>query len=183
MARKSIKLIGAVSGADSAVIQPLLRAFCQRQSALIRVAGVIEEAGSGSRQSTVIRKIADEGRYPVFQNLGAGAVGCAMDPSGITLASEAVLREIEGACDLVVLSKFGKLEAVSGAGFVPVFIAAIEAGVPVLTSVSPRYAEAWSRFAGPYFVDIPADAEAIDAWWAGVSESAACGIGDGSPSD
>jgi hypothetical protein len=178
-----VKPIAAVSGADSAVIQQLILAFCQRQPASIRIAGVIEEARSAARQSTVMREIAGEGSYPVFQNLGPGASGCALDPSGIGLASEAVLRKIEAGCDLVVVSKFGKLEAVSGAGFVPVFIAAIEAGVPVLTSVSPRYAEAWSRFAGPYFVDVPAELQAIEAWWASVAEGAACGIGDNSTSD
>lgn len=163
-----IKPIAAISGADGAVIQQLLRAFVQRQPSSTRVAGVIEEAVSSARRSTVIRKITDELAYPVFQNLGAGAVGCALDPHGISLASAAILREIEAGCDLVVVSKFGKLEADSGAGFVPVFAAAMDAGIPAITSVSPKYAEAWARFAGPYFTPLPPEPEAIDAWWAGV---------------
>lgn len=164
-----MKPIAALSGADGHVVQQLLRAFVQRLPQSIRVAGGIEDAVSGTRRSTVIRKIADGLSYPVFQNLGAGATGCAMDPHGISLASEAVLREIEAGCDLVVVSKFGKLEAASGAGFVPVFIAAMDAGIPIITSVSPKYADAWADFAGPYAQQLPADAEAIDAWWAGVA--------------
>lgn len=162
------KPIAAISGADGAVIQQLLNSFVKRQPQSTRVAGVIEEAVTGARRSTVIRQITDNLAYPVFQNLGAGATGCALDPNGISVASEAVLREIEAGCDLVVVSKFGKLEAESGAGFVPVFIAAIDAGVPAITSVSPKYAEAWARFAGPYFTQLPAEPEAIDAWWAAV---------------
>lgn len=162
------KPIAAISGADGAVIQQLLREFVQRQPPSLRIAGVIEEAAPGARRSSVIRQIAGDLAYPVFQNLGAGATGCALDPNGISVASEAVLREVEAGCDLVVVSKFGKLEADSGAGFVPVFAAAMEAGIPAITSVSPKYAEAWARFAGPYFTHLPAESEAIDAWWAGV---------------
>lgn len=165
---KQIKPIAAVSGADGAVIQQLLRAFVERQPSSVKVAGVIEEAVPGARRSSVIRQIRDDLAYAVFQNLGAGASGCALDPGGISVASAAVLREVEAGCDLVVVSKFGKLEADSGAGFVPVFAAAMEAGIPAITSVSPKYADAWERFAGPYFTHLPAEREAIDAWWAGV---------------
>ena len=162
------KPIAAISGADGAAIQQLLCAFVQRQPSSVKVAGVIEESVPGARRSSVIRQIADDLAHPVFQNLGAGASGCALDPAGISLASEAVLREVEAGCDLVVVSKFGKLEAVSGAGFVPVFAAAMEAGIPAITSVSPKYADAWARFAGPYFMQLPAEPEAIDAWWTSV---------------
>jgi hypothetical protein len=162
---KPTKPIAVLTGADGAVIQQLLRTFVQRQPASVRVAGAIEESVSGARRSAVIRKITDEAAYPVFQNLGAGATGCALDPNGISVASEALMREIEAGCDLVVVSKFGKLEADSGAGFVPVFAAAIEAGIPAITSVSPKYAEAWARFAGPYFTHLQPRLEAIETWW------------------
>ena len=47
------------------------------------------------------------------------------------MAAAAVRRDIAAGCDLVVLSKFGKLEA-GGGGLRDAFGAAIEAGVPVL---------------------------------------------------
>jgi Protein of unknown function (DUF2478) len=40
--------------------------------------------------------------------------------------------------------------------------------VPVLTSVSPMFQEAWERFAAPLFVVLPAEPETIDAWWRAV---------------
>jgi hypothetical protein len=67
----------------------------------------------------------------------------------------------------VVLSKFGKLEA-GKAGLLEAFIAAIEAHVPVLTSVSPAFEAAWAEFAAPLFVTLPAEAVKIDAWWQAV---------------
>jgi hypothetical protein len=75
-----------------------------------------------------------------------------------------VRQGIAVGCDLVVLNKFGKIEA-ERSGLAPAFASAIEAGLPVLTSVSPRFAEAWDRFAAPLYVILPPDPDALDAWW------------------
>jgi hypothetical protein len=61
------------------------------------------------------------------------------------------------------LNKFGKLEA-DGGGLRDAFSEAIEAGVPVLTSVAPAFAAAWEEFANSLYVVLPADADRIEAW-------------------
>ncbi len=66
-----------------------------------------------------------------------------------------------------MLSKFGKLEA-DGGGLRDAFGAAIEAGVPVLTSVSPADTAKWEAFATPLFTVLPPDAGRVDAWWQSV---------------
>jgi hypothetical protein len=78
-----------------------------------------------------------------------------------------VRRDIAQGCDLVVLSKFGRLEA-EGGGLRDAFGAAIEAGIPVLTSVSGKFGKAWQNFAAPLSVTVPDDADAIEAWWEAV---------------
>jgi hypothetical protein len=83
--------------------------------------------------------------------------------AGALLAAQAVERDITTGCDLVILSKFGKLEA-SRQGLVAAFTAAMEAGLPILTSVSPAFAQAWADFAAPLFDVLPADPNQIDAW-------------------
>ena len=65
--------------------------------------------------------------------------------------------------DLVVLSKFGKLEAMRS-GLTGAFEAAIAAGKPVLTTVSEKHREAWRAFA-PDATVLPADKTALQAWW------------------
>jgi hypothetical protein len=100
----------------------------------------------------------------MFQDLGPGSSGCHLDAAGVTQASDAVQRDIAQGCDLVVLSKFGKLEA-GGGGLRDAFSAAFEAGVPVLTSVSGALEEPWRHFATPLFAIVPADAARIEAWW------------------
>ena len=164
-----MKPIAIVQGGESAMVQGLFRDFVLRNADL-RIAGAIEEPGErgGGRRDNRLRSLGDGMHYPVFQHLGAGAAGCALDPKAIVTACEAVRRDISAGCDVVVLSKFGKLEAESGSGFVAAFAGAIDADVPILTSVSPRYADAWNAFASPFFMTLPAEGDAIDDWWRAV---------------
>jgi hypothetical protein len=67
-----------------------------------------------------------------------------------------VRRDIAAGCELVLLNKFGKLEA-AGEGLAGAFKAALDARIPLVTSVSPAFADAWKRFAGRPFVTLPAD--------------------------
>lgn len=168
-----MKPIGMVQGAESAEIQRLFRAFADRHGGTARIAGAIEEGEPGRRRSNHLRSLSDGLSYPVFQDLGAGASGCALDPTSVVLASEAVRAGIEAGCDLVVLSKFGKMEALNGSGLIPAFIAALEAGVPVLTSVAPKFDAEWDAFASPYYVVLPAEDDALEDWWRSVREVAA----------
>jgi hypothetical protein len=107
----------------------------------------------------------------MFQDLGPGSTACRIDPAGVLLAGEAVRRDIAAGCDLVVLNRFAKLEA-ERQGLMSAFAAAVEAGVPLLTSVSPVFQGAWERFAAPLFVMLPPEPEKIDGWWRAVRASA-----------
>ncbi len=162
-----IKKIAVVQGAPSALVQALFRDLAQRWQASARLAGVIaEDHGLPDRACSAgyLRSLSDGERYPIFQDLGPGSKECHLAGDGAAVAAAAVRRDIAAGCDLAVLSKFGKLEA-NGGGLRDAFGAAIEAGVPVLTSVSPAYASAWEAFAAPLFAVVPADADRIDAWW------------------
>ena len=163
-----IRPIAIVQGAESSAIQRLFRMFVERQRASARIVGLLEDAcdtGGGSCGPGRLMNIADGLSYPLFQDLGIGSTACSLDAGGVILAGAAVCRDIAAGCDGVVLSKFGKLEAENRSGLIPAFAAAIEAGVPVLTSVSPKFAAAWSAFAAPLYVTLPADMDAIETWW------------------
>jgi hypothetical protein len=75
-----------------------------------------------------------------------------------------VRHDIAAGCDLVLLSKFGKLEA-DERGLFGAFQAALDAHIPLLTSVSPAFEEPWKRLAGQSFIILPADPDAIGVWW------------------
>jgi hypothetical protein len=169
-----VKSIAIVQGAENAAIQLLLRDFVDRMRGSIRVAGLIETPppeDARPRRSSTLQSIVDGRSYRLFQDLGAGSSSCGLDAGGVVEAGEAVSGDVAAGCDLVVLSKFGKLEAESRSGLIPAFAAAIEAGVPVLTSVSPKHTDAWNAFAAPLFVSLAPDAAEIDAWWRAVGKA------------
>jgi hypothetical protein len=162
-----VKKIAVVEGASSAEVQELFQMLARRWSSSTRVAGVVaEHHGLPDRACNAgyLRNLGNDERFPIFRDRGAGASGCHLDSAGVTTAAEAVRRDIAAGCDLVLLSKFGWLEA-KGRGLYDAFSAAIVAGIPVLTSVSDPSKESWERFATPLFAVVPANAERIEAWW------------------
>jgi hypothetical protein len=138
------------------------------------VAGVIAEShGLEDRACNAgfLRNVATAERFSIFQDLGPDSTVCHLDGAGALTAAEAVRRDIAAGCELVLLSKFGKLEA-AGEGLASAFKAALDARLPLLTSVSPAFEDAWTRLAGQPFVILPADEIEIDAWWRAVRTTA-----------
>jgi len=167
----AVKMIAVVQGAPGTTVQDIFRTLVDRWRTSARVVGVVAEThGLAGRACSAgfLRNIGTGESFPIFQDLGPGSTACHLDGSAMLPATEAVQRDIAAGCDLVVLSKFGNLEA-ANSGLVGAFRAAIEADVPVLTSVSPACEAAWAKFAAPLSVTIPADAGKIDAWWQAVS--------------
>lgn len=75
----------------------------------------------------------------------------------------ALLAELDGELDLLVLNRFGKDEA-EGRGFRAVIGKALEKGVPVLTAVREAYAPALAEFASDFGRSLPAERAAIAGW-------------------
>ncbi|MDR3461043.1 MAG: DUF2478 domain-containing protein [Beijerinckiaceae bacterium] len=158
----------ALQGAESAAIQRLLAKFAaRRKHEGIRVAGAVEvvsEGDGGSCGSLALTNLSDGAIIRISQDLGPGSTSCNIDPAGLAEACAAVERDIARGADLVVLSKFGKQEAARG-GLGDAFRASIEAGLPVVTAVSPAMAEPWQSFAGGLSAFIQAEEARLEAWW------------------
>ena len=167
--------IAALQGAPGETIQTILSQFAEElKRDGFRVAGVVEVSrcsATGACKSLAVRDLTSETVIKFSQDLGAGSTACNLDPSGLAQACEAVERAIEDGADVVVLSKFGKLEAARG-GLCDAFRAAILADLPIITTVSPLLAEEWAQFAGPLSNKVPATMDALGAWWT-AHESAA----------
>jgi hypothetical protein len=161
-----IKRIAVVQGAPGAVIQDLFGALAERWSPALRVAGIVAESHDlADRRCSAgyLRRVAGRERFSIFEDLGPGSTACHLDEEGAAIAAEAARRDIAAGCDVVLLSKFGKLEA-TGKGLWRAFTATNEAHVPLLTSVSPAVTKAWQNFAGAGFIVLPADEIAVDTW-------------------
>lgn len=159
--------IAVVQGADGPAIQALLAAAVDEwRAAGARVAGVIAEAHDlpdRSCSAGVLRDIGSGDRYAIYLETAPVDTSCHLDAGGVEAACASVVGQIAG-CDLVVLSKFGKLEAMRQ-GLFPAFAAAVAAGRPVVTTVSSRHRDAWRAFA-PDAAYLEADGPALAQWWA-----------------
>lgn len=159
-----------LGGADGPRLQALLTAaVAEWQAAGLRVAGVIAEAhGLPDRACSAgfLRDIGSGEAYAMFLETSPVGTSCHLDANGVKDACDAVLGQV-GRSDVVVLSKFGKLEA-GGGGLAPAFAAVIAAGKPVLTTVSDLHRAACHQLA-PDALHLPADAKAIRDWWATIA--------------
>jgi len=163
----------ALQGASSAVIQALLADIAARLAARgLRVVGVIENANSGPNpcKPMGLRSLDDGRVFAISQNLGPGSRACNLDPEGLALACAAAQKSIAQGADVVILSKFGKQEALGG-GLIDAFGAAIAAGVPIITSVAPAMMNEWRQFAGELAECVAADAARLDSWLDGWSHA------------
>ncbi|CAA7620988.1 conserved hypothetical protein [Candidatus Terasakiella magnetica] len=104
------------------------------------------------------------GDYRISQSLGNGAAGCSLDPGGMAEASMALRRALTEPSDLLVVNKFGKLEA-HGRGFVPEMAEALSNGLPVITTVHERHLESWRDLMGATGSLLPPDFTSAFLWW------------------
>lgn len=166
----TLPTIAVLQGAAGVDVQALLRSLAMRWRMSARVVGVLEvEHGLGARAcgAGYLQNLSDGRLFRLFQDLGPGSTACHLDSMGLSLACEAVRHDIAAGCDLVVLNRFAKSEA-GRQGLISAFMAAVDAGVPVLTSVSPVFMEAWMQFAAPLFVMLPAETDRVEGWWTAV---------------
>jgi len=161
-----VKPIAVVQGAAGAVIQQMLADFAARWRDRCRIVGLVEEPQIDAGCAPgYLRSLVDGRRYPIFQDLGPGSQACSLDAVSLVDGCERLRGEIAAGCDLVIISKFGKLEAENRSGLLAAFADVIEAGIPILTAVAPKFEQRWREFASPLDVRIAASARALDDWW------------------
>lgn len=166
--------IAAMRGGPGSAAADVLAAFAlRRRQEGVAVAGVIEPPGANSHDgggrkgcecSGVLLDLASGEAFGIHQNLGPGSEACNLDASALARACGAVERTIAAGADLVVLNRFGGQEAARG-GLMAAFQAAVAAAVPVVCVVAPKAEAVWESFAEGLSVWLPAEGEALEAWW------------------
>jgi hypothetical protein len=168
-------MIAVVRGSSSAEIQDVFEVFVERWRGSARLVGLIAEShGLPDRACTAgfLRNIATGERFSIFEDLGPGSTACHLDGLGAASAAAAVERDIAAGSDLALLSKFGKLEA-GGGGLVRAFKAALDAHIPLLTSVPVSFEGPWGKLIGRSFTILSADLDEIGAWWQAIRKERA----------
>lgn len=161
--------VAAIVGGDGTPTQALLSdAVAAWRAAGVKVGGVIAEThGIPDRTcgAGLLRDIATGKSYKIYFLTAPSNTACHLDASGVEAAGDGLLNQLKDS-DVIVLSKFGKLEAMHQ-GLALAFDAAVAAGKPVLTTVSEKQRDAWRAYA-PEAATLPPDAHALQAWWQSV---------------
>lgn len=83
----------------------------------------------------------------ISEDRGPGARGCRLDADELLRATTLARKDLASRPDLLVINKFGKVEA-EGGGFRSLIAEAVDFGVPVLIGVPWRNIDPWRSFAG-----------------------------------
>jgi hypothetical protein len=175
-AKFSAAPIAAIRGGPGSAATSVLTAFAlRRQAEGVAVVGVIVPPGpnghgGGAREGCecrgVLLDLASGETISIHQDLGPGSEACNLDTSELARACAAAERAVAAGADLVVLNRFGHQEAEHG-GLMAVYQAAVAAGLPIACMVAPKAEAVWESFAEGLSVWLPAEDEALDAWWRG----------------
>lgn len=163
-AMRGTRPIAAIARGDGQDWQDLLAQMADgwRRDGLA-VAGLLAENDhtGGECSAAFLRDIDTGRRFSIQLDAAPAGTACHLDTAGLDQACADLLPRV-GVADTVILSKFGKTEA-AGAGLLPLFAAAIAAGVPLLTTVSAKHVAAWGALAADAVWLDPA-ADAIRRW-------------------
>jgi nucleoside-triphosphatase THEP1 len=96
------------------------------------------------------------------------ARGCRIDDERLAAVASVIAGAIEKGGDLVIVNRFGELEA-AGRGLIRLIEQAVDADIPVITAVPVHRFADWVRYSNGMSVRLPCRRAALDAWWRSVS--------------
>lgn len=137
-----------------------------RQAQGTSVAGLLQEGSKSAGDAPDAITLADLNtgeRFAIMLST-ACAGSCAVDPSAVAAASAVLRRAIARRSTLILVNKFGPLEA-EGGGLADEMLQAMAAELPLLTTVSVNRLESWLRFTGGMCELLPPEPAALSAWW------------------
>ncbi len=132
----------------------------------LRLGGVVQHNDAACDDRCMAMSLEDLGsgrRFPISQDLGAGAAGCHLDAAGLAAASAAFAGALAERADIVMVNKFGKQEAL-GEGLRQEIAEAVMAGLPLLIAVRRDFLSAWRDFVGDGWIELEADGEIVERW-------------------
>lgn len=106
-----------------------------------------------------------DGRYhSIAQYLGEHNSSCCLDSAAVSAASHALTLAREEKPDLIIINRFGKLEA-EGLGFADEMLEIMSSSIPLLTIVPERFLGAWRIFCGGLSTELPPTLPHIKQWF------------------
>lgn len=132
----------------------------------LRVAGVLQHpvcSDTAGHCDVVLEELTTGLRTDLFEDRGPGARGCRLDVAALAEVNGQVARSLDSDPELLILNKFGKVEA-EGRGLLDLVAIAVDRGIPVVIGVPIRNLEAWRNFAGGMSVEFSSDPFEVTYW-------------------
>ncbi|NFV81577.1 DUF2478 domain-containing protein [Magnetospirillum aberrantis] len=157
--------IGAIPYVHGMAPETLMASFAEDLARRgYRVGGLLQTTQRTGRKRMLAVELDSGRQIPLSQNLGPQSQSCSLDPAALAEASGAVRRAVADRVDLVIVSKFSKLEA-AGQGLAAELLSAMAEGLNVLTAVPEDMVGQWRHFTGGQGAVLPATAAGLWRWW------------------
>jgi nucleoside-triphosphatase THEP1 len=134
-----------------------------------RVAGIVQLGRAGQAGNSNFGAIMLPGNEVVrmAHDPGSSPFGCRLHAGWVAESASMIADAIDRGVDLVIVNRFGKLEA-EGRGFIHLIKQAVSADIPALIAVPEHRFAAWIRYSGGMNVRLACRRAALDRWWQSV---------------
>lgn len=132
----------------------------------IAVAGVVQHnkfIRDRTKCDMEVEELASGVVLQLSEDRGREARGCRLDRGALSDAAVLIAGSLQDEPELVILNKFGKLEA-EGRGLRDTLSDAVQLGVPVVVGVPYRNVEQWRAFAEDLAEECPIGSSRVQEW-------------------
>jgi hypothetical protein len=147
----------------------LRQVVCRLEAGGLQVRGLLQDGQPGTASTCATLFLEDIGtgrRIQAFEQRGAAARGCRLDPAGLAESAGWLREAIAAQPNVLFVNRFGHQEA-EGRGLRDEIAAAVVAGLPFVIAVHHPLLPKWHAFAGEGCSFATADPERIEAWCLG----------------
>lgn len=148
-------------------LQPFIQYLQEQGQTVLGVVQAPEEVSFAYRTQMGIINLSNGVFTSIAQDLGAHNTSCCLDSEAISNASIILKQARALKPDLIVVNRFGKLEA-EGEGFADEMLEIMSTGMPMLTVVATRFLDPWREFTGGLATEITPDLDQIKDWYANI---------------
>jgi nucleoside-triphosphatase THEP1 len=134
----------------------------------VKVAGLVQintDVPGRTKCDMAVEELYTRRKFQLSEYRGPAARGCRLDHSRLSDAAGVLIDVLDQDLDLIVLNKFGKVEA-EGGGLRDLIGRAVLLGVPLIVGVPYRNLDQWRHFAGGMADECEVSHAAVLRWLA-----------------
>lgn len=145
-------------------LQPFIQYLQEQGKIVLGVVQAPEEVSFAYRSKMGIINLNNGEFTSIAQDLGEHNTSCCLDSEAVSNASHILKHAREQKPDLIVVNRFGKLEA-EGEGFADEMLEIMSLGLPMITVVATRFLDPWREFTGGLATEINPSLNDIKSWY------------------